>query len=55
MVIRNVICRDCHVAGVYVYGLPESPVEHILMENVRIAFAENALEGTAAMMTGCEV
>lgn len=54
VVIRNVICRDCHVAGVYVYGLPESPVEHILMENVRIAFAENALEGTAAMMTGCE-
>ncbi len=54
VVIRNVVCEDCHVAGVYFYGLPESPIESILMENVRIAFAEHAVEGMAAMMTGCE-
>ncbi len=54
IVIRNVSCRDCHVAGVYFYGLPEAPIESIRMENVRIAFAENTSEGMAAMMSGCE-
>ena len=54
VVIRNVSCRDCHVAGIYFYGLPESPVESVVMENVEIAFAENAVEGMAAMMVGCK-
>ena len=53
--MRNVVCTDCHVAGVYFYGLPESPIEGVVMENVKISFAENAMEGKAAMMTGCEV
>lgn len=52
--MRNVTCTDCHVAGVYFYGLPESPIEGVVMENVKITFAENAREGRAAMMTGCE-
>ncbi len=52
--IRNVVCKDCHVAGIYFYGLPESKIEQVVMENVQIAFAENPEPGTAAMMTGCE-
>jgi len=52
--IRNVVCRDCHVAGVYFYGLPESKIECVEMENVSITYAENAREGKAAMMAGCE-
>lgn len=52
--IRNVVCRDCHVAGVYFYGLPESKIECVEMENVTISFAKDAKEGKAAMMTGCE-
>ncbi len=54
IVIRDVICRDCHVAGVYFYGLPESKIECVEMENVTITYAEEAKEGKAAMMTGCE-
>ncbi len=52
--MRNVVCTDCHVAGVYFYGLPESPIEGVVMENVRISFAERARSGKAAMMTGCQ-
>lgn len=54
IMIRNVTCRDCHVAGVYFYGLPESMIECVEMENVNISFAENAEPGKAAMMTGCK-
>ena len=52
--VRNVVCTDCHVTGVYFYGLPESPIESIVMENVKIAFAQNAKAGRSAMMVGCE-
>ncbi len=52
--IRNVKCTDCHTAGIYFYGLPESKIESVLMENVSISFAEKPEEGTAAMMIGCE-
>ncbi len=54
IVIRNVNCVDCHVAGLYFYGLPESKIESVEMENVFISYAEHAEPGTAAMMTGCE-
>ncbi len=52
--IRDVVCVDCHVAGIYFYGLPESKIEGVVMKNVRISFAEQAEEGEAAMMEGCE-
>lgn len=52
--VKNVVCTDCHVAGIYFYGLPESPIERVDIENVKITFAENAKAGRAAMMTGCE-
>lgn len=52
--IRNVVCTGCHVAGIYFYGLPESKIEKVVMENVKIAFAANPEPGVAAMMSGCE-
>ncbi len=52
--IRNVVCTGCHVAGIYFYGLPESKIEKVVMENVKIAFAQDPEPGVAAMMTGCE-
>ena len=52
--VKNVSCTDCHYAGVYFYGLPESPIERVDMENVLISFAEDAKAGRAAMMSGCE-
>lgn len=54
LVFRNIICTNCHVAGVYMYGLPEKKIESIEMENIHITYAENAIPGTAAMMIGCE-
>lgn len=53
--IHNVECRDAHVAGVYFYGLPESKIECVEVENVIITFAKDAKAGHAAMMTGCDV
>jgi len=52
--IKNVECRDCHVAGLYFYGLPESKIESVEMKNVRISYAREALQGRPAMMAGCE-
>ena len=52
--IRNVTCTNCHVAGLYFYGLPESKIESVEMENVRISYAEDAEAGVAAMMIGCD-
>lgn len=54
IVIRNVDCEDCHVAGIYFWGLPESVIEEVEMENVRISFAKDAQKGRAAMMNGCD-
>lgn len=53
--IHNVICRDTHVAGIYFYGLPESKIEYVEVENVQISFAKDAKPGHAAMMKGCDV
>ncbi len=53
--IRNVRCKDCHMVGIFFYGLPESKIESVLMENVRIGFARNAIGGRPAMMSGCAV
>lgn len=52
--IRNVECVDTHVAAVYFYGLPESRIELVEMENVHVTYAAEAEAGVAAMMTGCE-
>ena len=52
--IKNVECKDTHVAGVYFYGIPESKIQCVEMENVYINFAEDARPGKAAMMNGCD-
>ena len=52
--IRNVRAVDCHAAGVYFYGLPESKIGEVRMENVSVSFARNAKNGRPAMMEGCE-
>ena len=54
IVMRNVVCTDCSTAGVYFYGLPESPIERLIMENIRISFSADAKPGRPAMMSGCE-
>jgi len=54
LVCRNVLCTDCSVAGVYLYGLPEMPIEEVTLENFTISFSPDAQEGFAAMMDHVE-
>jgi len=44
--IKNVECRDTHVAGVYFYGIPESKIQCVELENVYIDFAEDEKKDT---------
>ena len=54
LTFRNIECHNCHVAGAYIYGLPEQKIAEVTMENVHIDYAEDAKSGVAAMMLGCD-
>lgn len=54
LIFRNIECHNCHVAGAYIYGLPEQKIAEVTMENVHIDYAEEAKSGVAAMMLGCD-
>lgn len=50
---KNIVCRNAHYCGAYIYGLPEQKIDEITFENVSISYAADAQTGVAAMMTGC--
>lgn len=52
--LRRIECKNTHVRAVYFYGLPERKISYIEMEDVKVSYAENAREGKAAMMEGCD-
>ncbi len=54
LVCRNIRCINCSVAGVYLYGLPEMPIEEVKLENLFLSFSPNAQAGYAAMMDYAE-
>lgn len=54
LAFRNIEAHDCHVAAAFIYGLPESKVEEITFENVKIDFAENPTPEYPAMMADVE-
>ncbi len=54
LTFKNIECHNCHVAGAYIYGLPEQKIAEVTMENVNIDYAEDAKSGVAAMMLGCD-
>ncbi|MDL2324922.1 glycoside hydrolase family 28 protein [Ruminococcaceae bacterium OttesenSCG-928-A16] len=47
---HHITCTGAQYAGVFFYALPERPVQNIRLENVSIAFDENATPGLPAMM-----
>ncbi|MEX1377481.1 MAG: glycoside hydrolase family 28 protein [Eubacteriales bacterium] len=51
---RNMVCNGCSVAAGFFYGLPEQPIEEIQIENVKIAFRQDAEYGHPAMMSDIE-
>lgn len=48
----NVACEDSEWAAGYFAGLPELPIDEIVLENVHVRFKEQASQGVPAMMTG---
>lgn len=54
LTFRNINAKNCHVAGTYIYGLPESKIERLTFENINFSYAENPKPGVAAMMLGCD-
>ena len=46
---RNMECTGAEVAACYIDGLPESPIDRVELENIRVAFAPDARPGIPAM------
>ena len=54
LAFKNIDAVNCHVAGAYIYGLPESKIEEAVFENINISYADEPKSGVAAMMLGCD-
>jgi polygalacturonase len=54
LTFKNIKATNCHVAGAYIYGLPESKIEKLTFENISFEYAKDAKSGVAAMMLGCD-
>lgn len=54
LVFRDIEAVNCHVAAAYFYGLPEKKIREIVLERVRITFAEDAEAGIPAMLEGAK-
>ncbi len=42
-------CTDAEVAACYIDGLPEAPIEEVVLEDISVSFAENARPGVPIM------
>lgn len=51
---RNMECTNAEVAACYIDGLPESPIDEVVLENITISFAEDAKPGVPAMQNFAE-
>lgn len=54
LVFRNINAAGCHVAAAFMYGLPEKKIGKVIMEHVRITYAEDGMTGEPAMLDGME-
>lgn len=54
LIFKNLDCINCHVAAVYIYGLPEKKIEEVQIQNVRFEFAKKRRSGVPAMMDDLE-
>ena len=50
LVFSNIDCHNSHVAAAYFHGLPEQPIEMIIMENINVTYAKNPKMDVPAMM-----
>ena len=54
LTFRDIICKNCHVAAAFIYGLPEKKIGKIVMENVTMEFAPSPVPGIPDMLDGIE-
>lgn len=54
LVFHNIQADNCHVAAVYMYGLPEKKIQKVIMEHIRVSYAKNPKLGVPAMLDGQE-
>lgn len=47
---HDITCEGVQVAGVFIYALPEQPMQQLTLENVQISFAQVATPGMPVMM-----
>ena len=52
---KNIIATECEQCAGYFYGLPEMPIEEIVIEDSYFSFKDEASSGTPAMMSFAEV
>ncbi len=48
---RHMTCEDVEVAACYIDGLPERPVEEVVLEDIRFTYKPDAQPGVPAMFT----
>lgn len=46
---RNMVCTGAEAAACYIDGLPESPIDKVILENISVSFAEDAKPHIPAM------
>ena len=46
---RHLTCSDAEVAACYIDGLPEAPIEEVVLEDISVSFSENAKPGVPIM------
>ena len=51
---RNMTCVDAEAAACYIDGLPESPIDEVELEHIRISFAKDAKPALPAMQNFAE-
>ena len=54
LTVQDTLCTGAQYAGCFFAGLPEMPIEQVVLENVSITFDPDAKAGCAAMMDGLE-
>ena len=48
---REITCHNSEVAAAFFYGLPEMPIEEVVLDGVYVDFKEDAQKGVPAMMS----
>lgn len=46
---KNMVCTDAEAAACYIDGLPESPIDKVILENISVTFSEESKPHVPAM------